>query len=355
MKKRRIAVITVITIAVAAAVFFITVRRGSDENSAASLYVPEEPGVAVEAWRADYGTVIPSIEASGLVTGKNEAVLISETRGVIENVSAEIGGYLEKGQAVLNVDNSVAALSMAQAQEQLRSAEIDYKAVMRAFEGGSASEAEAARSRGQLSGAEAAYENAVNLFENTVVKAPFSGFLADLENGIGGGNYISEGARIGKVVDLTSIKVDLFLGDDEVRRIEKGTRALIKTSGRILEGEVEAIALSSDRNTGSFRVVVSAVNPYGTDIRSGFAADVEIDLSDGSSEIIIPASAVFKIGGDNQVYVIEDGKARLRKVETGTVSGNRIEITAGVEAGETVVTTGFKSLSDGAEVLYEYR
>ncbi len=354
MKVRRIVIIAAAVAVAAAAVIYVSGNKTYDENSAASLYVPDETGVAVEAYRAGYGIVIPSIEASGLITGRNEAVLISETRGVIEKVSAQIGSYLKKGDAVLSVNSSVAELSMAQAEQQLKSLQIDYNAVKRAYDGGSASEAELIRSRGQLSGAGAAYEDAVRRFENTIIKAPFDGFLADIDNGIGTGNYISEGVRIGKVVDISAVKINLFLGDDEVQRIQKGTRAVVETASRVLEGRVEAIALTSDRNTGSFRVVVTAPNMYGEEIRSGFAADVSIDLSSKSEAIVIPASAVIEIGTDNWVYAIENNIAKLKKVVTGTISGNRIEIISGLAAGEPVIITGFKSLSDGAAVIPQF-
>lgn len=354
MKVKKIVIILIIAVAAAVTVIYINLGRNSDADSAASLYIPDKTGVAVEASRADYGTVIPFIEASGLITGKNEVVLVSETRGVIEEVYAGIGESVKKGEAVLSVDDSVAELSMLQAEQQLRSIEFDYNAVKRAHEGGSASDAELVRSRGQLSGAEAAYEEAVNRFENTLVKAPFDGFLADIESGIGRGNYISEGLRIGKVIDISSVKVDLFLGDNEIQEIRKGSRAVIRTASRELEGIVEAIALSSDRNTGSFRVVVSAPNPYGKEIRSGFAADVSIDLAENPSAIVIPASAIVEIGAENWVYAIENNQALLKKVATGTVSGNRIEIISGLVAGEPVITTGFKSLSDGADVIPQF-
>ncbi|MDC7227719.1 MAG: efflux RND transporter periplasmic adaptor subunit [Spirochaetales bacterium] len=354
MKSRRLIIIFLILAAVVLSAFYFLNRRSTDQTSSSSLYVPEEPGIAVEAYRADFGSVIPSIEASGLVTGKQEAVIVSETRGVVEEVSAQIGEYLEKGAPVLRVDSSVAELSMSQAEQQLKSSQIDFNSVKRAYDGGSASEAELARSRGQFSGAEATYEDSLKRFENTVVKTPFAGFLADLENEIGTGNYISEGVRIGKLVDLSAVKVNIFLGGEEVQRIRKGASALIRTASKELEGRVEAIALTSDRNTGSFRVVVEAPNPYGEAIRSGFSADVEIELPEKDSVIIIPESAVLQIGADSWVYVIEENKAVLKRVGTGTVSGSRIEIISGLNAGDSVITTGFKSLSDGAAVIPEY-
>lgn len=351
MKSKKVIVVILAAIILISGVSFFLLRPSSDESSAASLYVPEEPGIAVEAALAGYGMVIPSVNSSGLVRGKNEAVIISETRGVIVEVYNKIGTYMEKGAPVLSVDSNIAELSKLQAEQQYRSAQIDYEAVKRAYEKGSASEAEILRVQGQLAGAEALYKASVNSFENSVIKVPFSGFLADIDSSLSVGNYISEGVRIGKVIDLSSIKVDLFLGDDEVSKIKQGASATIDAGGKTLKGRVEAIALSSDKSTGSFRVIVSAVNPYGAEMRSGFAADVSINEVDSDESIIIPASAVFELGGEDWVYKIEDNKASLVKVETGAVSGNRMEILTGLNEGDAVIISGFKSMSDGAQVI----
>ncbi len=206
MKKRRSFILIIIAVAVVAVLVVFRLKGGIDENSAASLYTTDEQGIAVEAYRVDYGSVIPSIKAAGLITGKEEAVIVSETRGVVKSVSAQIGDFLKKDDPILSVDRSVAKLSMSQAKQQLKSSQIEFDSVKRAYDSGNASEAELARSRGKLSGAEAAYENAVNRFENTVIKAPFEGFLSDLETGIGTGNFISEGVRVGRLVNISSVK-----------------------------------------------------------------------------------------------------------------------------------------------------
>jgi len=349
--KRTILIISLILIITAGILIFILRPESSDEGTAASLYIPENPGIAVEAVTAGMGKVIPEIKSSGLIRGRNEAVIISETRGVIKEVYEEIGAYVRKDDPIMSVDSSLAGLSMRQAEQQLKSAEIDYQSVKRAYENGSASESEMLKVQSQLAGAEALFEDTVNRYQNSVIKAPVDGFLADLESSLSVGNYISEGVRIGRVIDITSVKVDLFLGDDEVSRIRIGAEAFLEAGGKSLTGRVEAIALSSDKSTGSFRVIIEAENPYGAEMRSGFAADVSINEVVDDERIIIPASSVFTIGLDDYVYTVEDNKAVIRKIRKGAVSGNRQEVVSGLAEGETVIVSGFKSLSDGAEVV----
>lgn len=352
MRRRNIIVIAVIAVVALSGIYFFILRADpSDVSSAASLYVPEETGIAVEAVTAELGVVIPSIKSSGLLRGKKEAVIISETRGVIVKVFKNIGASVNKGDSILSVDSNVAELSMLQADQQFQSAKIDYNSVKRAYDSGNASESEMLRVKSQLAGAEALYKESSNRFENATVKAPFSGFLADLESNLSVGNYISEGIRIGKVIDISSVRVDLFIGDDEVSRISEGASAVIESAGKKLNGKVEAIALSSDRSTGSYRVIVEADNPYGVELRSGFAADVSINEVNNKESIIIPYSAVFELGGESWVYVIKNDRARLKKVQLGVVSGNRQEILSGLTVGDSVIASGFKSLSDGALVI----
>lgn len=351
MKSVRIIVIIAAVLAAAAVVFFVIRPGNADGGTSASLYVPEERGVAVETSKAEIGMIIPSVKASGLIRGKNEAVLISETRGIVNNIYKNIGERLEAGDPVLSVDSDIAELNMLQTEQQYRSAEIDYESVKRAYEKGSASETEMLRAKSQLAGAEAQYRNAVKSYENSVIKAPYSGYLADFESSAGIGNYISEGARIGRVIDLSEIRIDLFLGDDEISRIKEGAPVVIESAGMVLDGNVEAVALSSDRSTGSFRVIIAAENPYGTDIKSGFAADVSINQLNAVEHIIVSASSVFKLNGKSYVYVIIDEVAELRPVKTGSVSGNRMEVLEGLESGDVVASSGFKSLKDGSKVI----
>ena len=349
--KRTIFIISLILIITTGILIFVLRAESFDAGSAASLYVPDEPGIAVEAVLSEMGKVIPQIKSSGLIRGKNEAVIISETRGVIKEVYEEIGAFVSKDDPIMSVDSSLAGLSMRQAEQQLKSAEIDYKSVKRAYDQGSASESEMLKVQSRLAGAEAVYEDSVNRFQNSVIKAPVDGFLADLESSLSVGNYISEGVRIGRIIDITSVKVDLFLGDAEVSRIKVGAEAYLEAGGRSLTGVVAAIALSSDKGTGSFRVIIEAVNPYGTEMRSGFAADVSINEVVNEESIIIPASAVFSLGLEHYVYVVDEHRAVMKKIEKGTVSGNRQEVLSGLSGGETVIVSGFKSLSEGAEVI----
>jgi membrane fusion protein (multidrug efflux system) len=77
---------------------------------------------------------------------------------------------------------------------------------------------------------------------------------------------------------------------------------------------------------------------------------VNISLGVKSNAIVIPEQAIWPIGQNKTVYVVVDGKAQQRVVRLGDRNPGAVEITAGLEAGEIIVTAGQMKLYDGAAV-----
>jgi phage gp45-like len=84
--------------------------------------------------------------------------------------------------------------------------------------------------------------------------------------------------------------------------------------------------------------------------RPGFLARVTFQLSAREDVLLLPASALLGGQGSQSVFVVEDDRAVRRTVETGLTSAGRVEIVAGLDGTETVVTAGSNLLRDGAAV-----
>ncbi len=353
MKSSRIIIVSaVISIT---SFFALSCSPGKADDVSTSSPIPAEPDpVSVEAYNADYGKLVSSVDASGLLRGVKEASVVAETSGKITALKAGIGDYLKAGAPIITIDDSIAVLNLRQAEQDLESIKIDYDAVERAYRNGNASNAEYIKAKSAYTGAEARLEQARKNYENTSITAPLEGYLADLNSSLEEGSYLSTGSPIGVVVDLSGVKVDVFVSDDDVGNISEGAPAVIMVDGLEIDSEVEAVALSSDRATGSFKVIVSADNPYGTRIRSGMPAVVSIN-PEVEDSLVIPSAAVVNFGGSSFVYVEQHGRARLTEVEPGKLAGDRIEIRSGLVQGETVLVTGIKSLADGYPVIFRLR
>ena len=74
--------------------------------------------LAVEALTVTRGELVRNIEAAGIVSGINEAYVVSETQGIIEGVSFDLGDRISRGQVLVTVDDTIPRLNMEQAKEQ---------------------------------------------------------------------------------------------------------------------------------------------------------------------------------------------------------------------------------------------
>ena len=119
--------------------------------------------------------------------------------------------------------------------------------------------------------------------------------------------------------------------------------------GRRFSGTVREVAPAADPRTRNFRIKIAVANPDHA-LRPGMFARGEITVARTGAALVIPRDAVITSSGRPAVYVVEGGKARLREVQLGQVSGPVVQIVSGLRAGESVVMAGLDQLSDGAAV-----
>ncbi|MFP4301051.1 MAG: efflux RND transporter periplasmic adaptor subunit [Spirochaetaceae bacterium] len=311
----------------------------------------ERESLAVEAVEVTAQRLVQEIRGSGVVRGEREAIVVSETEGVLEFVDFRLGDFVEEGEALTGVDDSVEQLNYEQARQELQRALIELNAAERRAEAGTVSEAELARVRSAASGARSRVEQTRELLENRTLTAPISGYIASKANSLGPGNYLQRGVEVARIVDLARLEVEISVGEREVRFLEVGSPAEViipSCEPRSRPAAVEAIAAGSDLTTGSFPVVVAWENEC-ADVRSGVSATVAIEPTNQRSWPVVPASAVFDDDGDH-VFVAEEGRAVRREVTVEERLGNRAAISEGLSSGEIVLVSGLTVLADGEPV-----
>jgi membrane fusion protein (multidrug efflux system) len=82
-------------------------------------------------------------------------------------------------------------------------------------------------------------------------------------------------------------------------------------------------------------------------LKPGQFATVRITQSQPENAVMVTTSAIKAEGDTNKVYVIKDGVAHERLVQTGLLEGDTIQIKQGLQEGEVVATSGFGQLQDG--------
>jgi hypothetical protein len=116
---------------------------------------------------------------------------------------------------------------------------------------------------------------------------------------------------------------------------------------KALQGVVAEVARAVGADQRAFSVKVTV--PPAVTARSGTFARVVFPGAPRRA-LLVPTHAIHRYGQVSSVYVVQDGVARLRLIQTGPSSVAGIEVLAGLDAGESVVTSPIGGVTDGARV-----
>jgi membrane fusion protein (multidrug efflux system) len=335
--------------------FMMSCSQETDEVTSATYTVREElPPVPVEALNISKGKLITTVTGSGIIRGAEEAWIVSEASGPITQVFVSPGDYVKAGDPLIKVDDNLTYWDMKRAEQQLKTADFEYKGTKDSFEKGAVSQVEYNRAYSAWFNSKAAFEQALNAYNDCTIKAPISGFVSQMDTTLTQGNILNRGTVVLKVVNLEKFVIEISPGQREVGLIKKDYPAKISIdladSTVISQGKVLDISAGSNERTGSFPVRVTWDNVSESRILPGMTARVDIETNDVLEGIIIPVDKLIEREGKKWVYLAEDGIVTPREVVLGTRLGNRVVVEQGLTEGEILISSGFSSLAPGYPV-----
>jgi multidrug efflux pump subunit AcrA (membrane-fusion protein) len=185
--------------------------------------------------------------------------------------------------------------------------------------------------------------------DDTTIEAPFDGIIAEV--------YISEGSTVGPQGPVAlqvskEVEVSIEVEESRVAQVSQGQNASLQIAaypGREFPAAVTSVAPVADKDTRTFTVKITPVADAGL-LRSGMYANALLLIDEKQDTLLVPRDAVTTVNDQTAVYVVDGGRAEQRTVTTGLSNDGQIEITSGLQAGETIVTAGQPNLTDDAKV-----
>lgn len=371
----------------------------------------------VETQQATTATIVQIVTASGKIKPSTEVKIAPEVSGEITQLTVKEGDEVKKGQLLVQIkqDIYISAVNRAQAAVQqsiaaleqsaarLKESESEYKRSKLLFESGTIARADweateanykVARltydaSKSSLESARATLKEAEDNLMRTQIFAPIDGTISQLNVEAGErvvGTAQMAGTEVLRVANLDSMEVEVTVGENDIVKLAVGNPVDIEVDaywGKRFKGRVTEIASSAanvtetssaDQVTNfnvkiiildeSYRDLVKEKNLLHTPFKPGMTASVEIESDRKDSILVAPIRAVstrqVKDSTDGTtrtrevVFVLQDGKAQQKEVETGIQDDENIEILHGIEPGETLITGPYslvsKTLHDGQSV-----
>ncbi|MCJ7577827.1 MAG: efflux RND transporter periplasmic adaptor subunit [candidate division Zixibacteria bacterium] len=152
----------------------------------------------------------------------------------------------------------------------------------------------------------------------------------------------SMGTPLIRVVNMDQVKAVVNVVEEELGKIKKGQEAKIKVDAypdKTFSGNVTLISPLVNQLTRTASVEIALPNPQHL-LKPGMFAQVEISLGKKDDLILIPAYSILQEGEGKRVFVVTDGKAIPRKIETGISQNGRVEIKSGLAENDSLITSG---------------
>jgi len=319
------------------------------------------------------GQMLVRLEAADYKLRVDQAVAqLENARAAVRQAEEKIG--LRSNQQF--VPERVADVSAARANYDL--AESNFQCAQKLVESGDISRAEYDQRRSQRDALRQVYESAiaqarqnyaavlvartnvtnaqtqVNMAQRTlsytVVAAPIDGFVLDRPVDLGA--YVSTTTKIATIVRTNPLWIRIDVPEQAVPQIKLGQSVSLTTSSfadRSFSGRVARISPNVSATSRTLTVEAQIDNGGGA-LKPGQFGTVRILLPQSSPAVLVPQRALRTISGATYVFVIKNGHAEQRLVQTGQTEGDLVEIKSGVAENEIVATSNVDQLSDGAAV-----
>ncbi|MEP6787968.1 MAG: efflux RND transporter periplasmic adaptor subunit, partial [Acidobacteriota bacterium] len=196
--------------------------------------------------------------------------------------------------------------------------------------------------------------NAQRAITDTVIRAPFSGFISSRPTAVG--EFVSTASIVATILRTNPIKVQIQIAEADVPAATVGRGVAVEVDAykdRKFAGSVTAVNPAIDPSSRS-AVVEAKIENGDNALRSGMFATVKITKAGGGNAVFVPKTAVFNdpTTQSYRVFVVQDGVVKLRVVQMGSDEGDSQEIISGVNADETVATSNLDKLYEGAKVSF---
>jgi RND family efflux transporter MFP subunit len=355
MKKKIIYIVVALAL-----IAIVVIRLKSNKETTVNRVYQYDKGQAihVQSITLKLESVKNDIFYTGTFEPNKETKISADIQGKVNSVLVDAGSPVIKGQALIQLDNSLLKLQLQTVEIQIEGMEADVKRYTVLANADAIQGVQLEKTILGLKSAKVQKATLLEQINKTTIVAPFHGIVtAKLTEE---GAYAAPGIPLLQITDISILKFTVNVPENELNQFQiNQTYSLsadvypeISLSGKV-------ILTGSKANLGnSFPVQFSVTNTTDLKIKSGMfgrVAPIAIGVKNESAEkkLIIPASVIVGNTIQPQVYVVKNGKAILQNITITSRVQNKVVVASGLSEGDVIVTNGFINLFNGANVSHK--
>lgn len=312
---------------------------------------PKAPGT-----KLDVVTITVAAEAArreqtwdGVVEATNQATMSAQTAGRVLELPYDVNDYVEAGAVIVRFSNVEQQSGQRRAQAQIASAQAafdeaqaNYKRIAEIYERKLVAKAQLDQATAQRDGTKAALESAQAALREasqqvdyTVVRAPYSGIVT--KRFVQVGESVQAGQPLIAGLSLNELRINVQVPQsavDAIRRYNAGEVLLDGDGARRVAAKKLTIFPYADAQTHTFSVRLD-LPAQETGLYPGMTVKAAFAVGE-AQRVLIPLSALIQRSELSGVYIVTDDVISLRQIRTGHRFGDRIEVLAGLAAGDRI-------------------
>ena len=355
---KRMTIVIIALLVIFGSIFGFNILRSYLIERFEKNFAPPPP--TISAAKATTQTWEPTLMAVGSLTAINGVNVSSEVSGSVIAIRFISGQMVEKGQSLIQLDDSADIQDLKNNQAELDLSKVDYIRKAALWKTGAVSRSDYDQALATLRQSEAAVNKSLVALSKKNIRAPFSGKIGIRQVNIG--QYVNPGDTLVALQSLDPLFINFSLPEQYLKELYLTQRISVFVDAYPNEhfyGKITAINALVTESTRSISVQATIPNK---DYRlyPGSFADVRIYLPEQQSVIAVPQTAVTYSLYGNTIYVVQQGKDKKGKpvlqafqhyVAIGGMQGNFVIIKKGIRVGDMIVTSGQNKLQNGITVL----
>jgi len=333
------------------AALFIKVGFGKSSDKDKKKEGKEKAQKKVTAYMVKPSLLVTEISVSGSLLAYDEVELKNEVAGRVVMINLPEGKSVKKGTLLVKLFDEDLQSTLKKQEAQLAIQQQIYKRQSELLKVNGISQNDYDQTGLQLNSLKADIEVQKTLIRKTEIRAPFDGVIG--LRAVSVGAIVTPSTLMTTIRTDNKIKLDFSVPEKYSSVIHSGMKVDFSMNNADNKYNATVIATEKGIDTATRNLKVRAmVNSHSTELISGAYANVTLRLGENKNALLIPSNSLIPQEESKTVIVARNGKAHFVVVKTGTRQPTNIEITDGIQVGDTIITSGLQFLKEDSKLYY---
>ncbi len=336
-----------------AALLVWTGCSGSDPKSSSPAPAAGKPAfsvAAIEGFIVKPTVLSEDVTAAGTLLPTEETELHPEASGRVVSINLPEGRAVRKGEVLLKVFDQDLRTQLQKLETQLKQAEITEQRLGDLLKVKGVSQQEYDLAALQVQTLKSEMELVRINIGKTELRAPYDGVIGLRR--ISPGAYVTPANAVATIRASGALKLDFAVPEKYGAQLHPGQTVSFHVEGNTTEYTATVIATEQSITADTRNLEVRAMVRNKTGLLPGAFAEVNLSLGKKNQALMIPSQAVIPQARDKKVIVNRGGKAQFVTIKTGVRQAEMVEVTSGLQAGDTIATTGVLFLRPDAPLQF---